>query len=137
MALADIRAALADVLTQALPAWSVSSTWRSKPEPPQLDIMLGQLEYDTAMQAGNQDLRYIIRATVQAGEDVSYQQALDPLIDWTDPYTSLKAALEADNTLGGTVSSLRVESVTELQSFPTEGGALPGVEFIVQVTPNG
>lgn len=135
---ADIRAAIASTLQSRLSGWSVSSTWRSSPEPPQLDMMLGPINYDTAMQAGNEDIRYIIRATVQAGEDIAYQQALDPLVDWgrSGTATSLKAALEVDPTLGGTVSNLRVTDVTELKTFPTPGGALPGVEFTVVVTPN-
>lgn len=134
---ADIRAAAATVLTDKLgDTWNVSSTWRAAPSPPQLDIMFGVLAYDLAMQAGNQDVQLIVRATVQAGEDQSYQAALDPLIDWSGATTSLKAALEVDKTWGGTISSCRVSEVSELKLYPTEGGGLPGVEFTVLVTPN-
>lgn len=135
---ADIRAAAAAVLEVALGGdWNVSSTYRAKPEPPQLDIMFGPLVYDTAMASGNEDVQLIVRATVQAGEDSAFQDALDPLIDWQDPTASLKAALESDATWGGTISNCRVSEVSELKLFPTEGGGLPGVEFTVLVTPNG
>jgi hypothetical protein len=100
-------------------------------------MMFGQLNYDTAMVAGNEDVQLIVRATVQAGEDQAYQSALDPLIDWAGSTSSLKAALELDATWGGTISSCRVADVSELKMYPTEGGALPGVEFTVLVTPNG
>lgn len=135
---ANIRAAAAAVLIAQLgSAWSVSSTYRAKPEPPQLDIMFLGFKYDTAMQSGNEDVELIVRACVQAGEDVAYQQALDDLIDWTGATTSVKGALEKDKTWGGTISSCRVSEVSELKLFPTEGGGLPGVEFTVCVTPNG
>jgi hypothetical protein len=134
----DIRTALAFALSSNLSGWSVSATWRAKPEPPQIDMMLGPVTYDRAMHAGNEDVSFIVRAVVQAGEDSAFQEALDPLIDWAgDRSTSLKAALENDKTLGGVVSSLRVSDVTELKAFPFDGGGLPGVEFTVLVTPNG
>ena len=98
--------------------------------------MLGPVQYDLAMALGNQDVRFIVRATVQQGED-SNQGALDSLIDWTGSSASLKAVLEADKTLGGVVSAVRVVDVSEMKLFPTEGGFLPGVEFNVEVTPNG
>lgn len=135
----DIRAACAAVLqTQLGLSWSVASFWRAKPEPPQLDLMFGQINYDTAMAGGNHDVQLIVRATAAPGEDSAYQENLDSIIDWDGtPQNSLKAALEFDATWGGTVSSCRVESVSELKMYPTEGGMLPGYEFVVQVTPNG
>lgn len=135
----DVRAACAAVLQSMLGLdWSVSSTWRAKPEPPQLDMMFGQTSYNTAMQGGNHDVSLIVRATAAPGEDSAYQVNLDPIIDWDGlPSTSLKAALEYDRTWGGTISACRVESVSEMKMYPTEGGALPGYEFTVQVTPNG
>lgn len=139
---ADIRAALAQFISDgpgSVPglggSWSVHSRWRVKPEPPQIDMMLGPINYDLAMRAGNEDVSFIVRATVQPGED-SNQDALDPLVDWSGS-GSLKAVLEADKTLGGAVSSLRVMAVSEMKQYPTEGGWIPGVEFTVEVTPNG
>lgn len=99
-------------------------------------MMFAGINYDLAMQDGNEDVQLIVRAVVQAGEDSAYQQNLDPLIDWAGT-GSLKYALELDNTWGGTISSCRVSDVSELKLFPTEGGGLPGVEFTVLVTPNG
>lgn len=100
-------------------------------------MMFGQLSYDTAMASGNEDVQLIVRAVVQAGEDSSFQQALDPLIDWSGVTTSVKGALELDATWDGAVSNCRVTEVSELKWYPTDGGVLPGVEFVVQVTPNG
>lgn len=135
---ADILSACAAKLSAAFGTnWSVSSFYRSKPEPPQIDMMLGPVAYDLAMGGGNQDVRVIVRATVQAGEDSSAQQALYPLMDWSGSGTSLKAALEADRSWGGTISSCRVTDVSELKLYPSEAGVLPGLEFTVEVTPNG
>ena len=132
---ANIRTAIASALATGLPAWSVSQYWRAKPEPPQIDMMLGPINYDLAMQGGNEDISFVIRATVQQAEDGN-QGSLDALVDWTSS-SSLKGVLEADRTLGGVVSSLRVSDVTEMKLFPTEGGFMPGVEFNVEIVPNG
>ena len=59
------------------------------------------------------------------------------LIDWSGSTTSLKGALELDATWGGTISNCRVVDVSELKMYSSPGGALPGVEFNVDVTPNG
>lgn len=132
----NIRTALNSVLAAGFSGWQTSPYLLPNPEPPTLDIMTGPISYDTAMASGNYDLEFIVRALVQWGDSTSAQAALDPLIDQGN--SSVKAVLEADKTLGGTVSSLRVTDVSEVKVYPTSGGSdAPGVEFRVAVTPNG
>lgn len=133
----DIRAALASKLQAGFTGWQVSQYLLANPEPPSLDISTGPIAYDTAMAYGNYDLRFIVRALVQWGDSGAAQAALDPLLDQTGT-SSVKAVLEADKTLGGTVSSLRVTDASEVKVYTIEGSSnAPGVEFMVEVTPNG
>jgi len=134
---ANIRAAIASTLQTALGStWGVSGYFLSKPEPPQIDLLYGPVVYDTAMRGGNHDVKLVLRATVQWGEATSAQQALDGLMD-SSGSSSLKAALEADKTLGGTIDYIRVTEVSEPKVYPTAGSDVVGVEFTVEVGPSG
>ena len=72
---------------------------------------------------------------VQWSDAVSAQVNLDELLEQAGD--SVKACLEADRTLGGVVSSLRVVGVTEPKVYPLAASDALGVEFAVAVTPNG
>lgn len=132
---AQIRAALANVLAAGFPTWSVSKYWQGKVEPPMLDIMTGPIAYDTAMARGNDDITYIIRASVQWTLDESAQAALDSLLDTDEPTTSMKGVVEADRTLGGTVDAIRVVEASEVKVYPSAGSDIVGIEFTCVVTP--
>ncbi len=125
---------MAAKLTPAFPAWNVTAQFKPSPNPPQIDMMPGPTLYDTAMAGGLHDETVIVRATVQPGDvESSAQNALDLLVS---PGTAgLKAALEADRTLGGTVQSLRVTDASEYKVYAVSGTPLIGVEFNVSIFP--
>ncbi len=130
----EIRAAMAAKLSAQFAAWNVTAQFKPSPNPPQIDMMPGPVLYDTAMAGGLHDETVIVRATVQPGDlEDSAQNALDALVS---PGTAgLKAALEADRTLGGTVQSLRVTDASEYKIYAAGGSDLVGVEFNVSIFP--
>lgn len=129
---AQIRAALKVALDAAFASsWNTSAYMLASPNPPQMEIIPAGVDYDTAMARGNDDLHYLVRAIVQHGGDVSAQENLDGLID-VKGAASMKVALEADKTLGGVVSDLRVTDVSEYKVYAQD---LLGVEFSVELYP--
>ena len=136
--IADIRTALASALSGTFgSAWNVYPYLQSKPELPSMEVVGAPMTYDLAMAGGNWDVQFLVRAMVQWSDAVSAQVNLDSLLEQAG--SSVKACLEADKTLGGVVSSLRVVGVTEPKVYPLSGGLSDalGVEFAVEVTPNG
>ena len=136
--IADIRDALAAALYGTFSAgWNVYPYLQSKPELPSMEVIGAPMMFDTAMAGGNWDVEFLVRAMVQWSDAVSAQVNLDSLLEQAG--SSVKACLEADKTLGGVVSSLRVVGVTEPKVYPLSGGQSDalGVEFAVEVTPNG
>ncbi|HZU80066.1 MAG TPA: hypothetical protein VE991_09135, partial [Acidimicrobiales bacterium] len=100
--IADIRAAIADVLTGHYSplGWTVSKYLSSQVQPPWMDIEIGPIDYDQAMRRGDDAVHVTIRAYTQWGDTDVGQAALDPLIDLQGP-DSVKTVLEQDKTLGG------------------------------------
>lgn len=126
-----LRAALAAVYTD----WQTTAYFLANPSPPSIDVMPGGIAYDTAMARGNDDLTYIVRAIVPLTLDLGSQAKLDTLLDRSGA-TSMKATLEADKTLGGVVSDLRVTEASEYKVYAVVGGTdALGVEFTVEVIP--
>jgi hypothetical protein len=136
--IADIRAAIAQALYGTFSAgWNVYPYLQSKPEVPSMEVVGAPMTFDLAMMGGNWDVQFTVRAMVQWSDAVSAQVNLDSLLEQAG--SGVKACLEADRTLGGVVSSLRVVGVTEPKVYPLSGGesGALGVEFAVEVTPNG
>ena len=136
--IADIREAIVKALNGTFSAgWNVYPYLQSKPEVPSMEVIGAPMVYDTAMAGGNWDVEFLVRCMVQWSDAVSAQINLDSLLDQGGQ--SVKACLEAGRTLGGVVSSIRVASVTEPKVYPLSGGVSDalGVEFAVEVTPNG
>jgi len=131
--IAEIREGLAANLQAVFSDRQVSAYMLAAPSPPAIDIIPDGITYDTAMQRGLDELHFIIRALVPATSDIGQQQNLDLMFDPHSP-TSVKAAVEADRTLGGIVSSLRVEDVSAYKyAVPESGPPAFAVEFSVLV----
>jgi len=129
----QIRAALAAALAAEYSAtWNISPYLLAAPNPPQIEIVSGAVDYDLAMGRGLDLIHYTVRAMVQHGSDLSGQINLDSLLDGTTA-TGMKAVLEADKTLGGVVEDLRVTEASELKVYPQ--GDFIGIEWIVEIYP--
>lgn len=127
--LTDIRAGLAEALTNAL-GDTVQATGYvlSQPTAPFFDIELAQdaADYDQTVARGLDLWRLIVRGVVSFDLDLQAQKQLD---EWVAPSgaTSVKAALEADRTLGGRVENLHV---TNLSGYRNVGNNFPSVQPI-------
>lgn len=130
----QIRAGLIGTLTTALGAtWTLNEYATSMSIAPFIAPLGADIEYDEAMNAGSDKMEWTILACVPAPSDQGSQINLEKLVGPRSA-TSLKTLVEADRTLGGTVSWARVVSVTKprLYSSPGNPEAL-GVEFTLEV----
>lgn len=103
----------------------------SAPTPPSIFIRHGGLEYDRAMGRGMDELTMIVAGFVH--RDEGGQMRLD---EWMDPGPGgLKAAIETDRSLGGSVNDCVVRSVAE--PLIATVGAIDGLlaEWTVTVYP--
>jgi hypothetical protein len=92
-----------------------------------------RIEYHKAMRVGKIDWPFTIQAYAAMTLDVRAQQIIDELISPTGAL-SVKAAVEADRTLGGLADDLIVQSVGGPLEFARENGAsVWGCEFSVLV----
>jgi hypothetical protein len=113
-ALSDIREGLAEALTNAFGAdVQVSGYVLSQPQPPFFDIELANdaIAFDQAAARGLDLWRFTVRGCVDYNLDLQAQKQLD---EWAAASgdASVKAALEADLSLGGRVEALHVTDMS-------------------------
>lgn len=91
--------------------------------------------FATMASAGQETWSFTIQAFVAAGGDIAAQQVLDELLN-SDGAHSLKAAVEADKTLGGACEDLIVRRVSSYQTYAkvVDGGLCIGAEWQVEVS---
>jgi hypothetical protein len=91
-------------------------------------------EYHQAMIDGQETWSLSVQAFVGSNSDIAAQQVLDELLA-TNGGHSVKAALEADKTLGGTVDCLIVRRcVSYLEYQRMDGSTALGAEWLVEVS---
>lgn len=131
---AQIRAGIAAaIVTGVGSGWQVSAYMLFMPQPPAIDIRPSGTDYDVAMARGEDQLTFTIRAMVAANVDQGAQIMLDTLLDTTDP-AGMKTAIEADLSLGGLVSDLRLVSASDYRALITDGSPpMLAVEFMLEV----
>lgn len=86
--------------------------------PPFAWPMLDTVTYNGAMRGGLITHVYTVTVVVGRAAERTAQNALDGYVSY-DSATSIRAALEADRTLGGVVQNLLVESANNIST--TEG----------------
>lgn len=121
-----------------LPDWQVSAYMLGDPTPPAMHIIPAEVKYDAAMHRGMDDIRMTIQAYTGIVSDRGAQERLDQLLNPTGA-TSMKAAVEADTTLGGKVDDLRVVIATGYQVYALNGqaGLVVGCEWTVHIVALG
>jgi hypothetical protein len=107
--LSAVRGALADALENVAndQGVQVSAYALAQPTPPGLQIIPPGVQYDQAMHRGLDTWIFIVQGFVALTTDVGSQVTLDQMCAPSGP-GSVKAALEADKTLGGVVQDLHV-----------------------------
>lgn len=134
----DIRGAIASTL-DAIEGLRAVAYEPDKISPPTAVVGDVSIDYDqtfgtAAARCHKLDITvrvYVARATDRAGQD-----RLDEYVSPTGA-SSIKAALEADKTLGGTVDDLHVPSMSGYGFYEVAGTVLMGAEFAVSVLASG
>ena len=96
----------------------------AQPTPPGIQILPPAVEYDSAFHRGIDEWTFTVQGFVSLTSDIGSQQVLDGLCAPSGS-SSVKAALEADNTLGGVVQSLRVVEQSPGRVVDVPGGGSP------------
>ena len=127
-----LRAALADVFE---PDVTVTAYMKKNPGPRHMQVMgPDQIEYDLAMQRGLDRWTLVIQAFAGSPEEKAAQARLDTWLAGSGA-TSVKAAVEADQTLGGVVTAARVSRSSGYREYDlsNRGDRTLGAEFFVDV----
>lgn len=137
--LQDIRAGIAANLTAhldlaPLTGCQISPYMLSAPTTPTVQVMGPDLiTYHRAMADGVNEWTLIVQAFVGLISDQGAQQVLDRMLDTTGA-ASVKAAIEADGTLGGAAFSTTVVSSSGYRQYQLGGQAdVLGCEWSIQI----
>lgn len=126
-----IRAALAASLQPAFDGQTFPYQ-QFNPTPPCAQVSRGPVTYDEAFGAGVNQMTFIVTAFVALTSDQGAQTLLDDYLAPTGA-KSIKAALEADETLGGQIQTLHVTDATGETVFNREqGGPVLGSQWTVE-----
>lgn len=128
----EIREAISAALKE-IPGMQASAYVLGNSTPPFAHVLRGELVYDQAMGHGTHTWTMRVRAYVALTTDIGAQKLLDEYLA-VDGERSIKAAIEADPTLGGVISDLQVKSASgEQEVVRDQGGPLLGSEWTVEV----
>jgi hypothetical protein len=130
--LQDTLCGTADPLIEGL---QVTAGMNLNPTPPSIDIYAAET-FTERVGFDSWQLNFVVRARVSSAEHEGGQDLLDTMMDPRSE-NSVRAALEGNDDLGGTVDSLFVGEVSGLSVFPSSGpeGSLMGCAWPVQVLP--
>lgn len=136
-----IRAGIAAAIKAVLPQVACTGYLLQNPSPPCFEVELGStgIVFDRAMQRGLDEWTFTVRGFSGASLDETAQRNMDAWLN-SSGGVSIKAALEADRTLGGIVNDLQVERVGQIRSYsPIANPTVQfyGVEWTVQVAVDG
>ncbi len=148
LVLADIRAALTTQIKAAVTNAQMSGYLLANPTTPSFELQLHEhdgVTYDLAMGRGLDQLKLVLRGFVSNGFDIEAQKRLDGWLA-SSGGESIKAAVESDRTLGGTVSDAHVSSAGGHRTFSITTmavGVAPvnqlylGAEWIIDILGKG
>lgn len=137
--IAEIREAMRSVLQSALGAEvTVHAYMKSSPVGRVVQVMGPDVvEFDLANRRGLDKLTMIVQAFSGSPEDQAAQTRLDTWIDSAGA-TSIKAAFEADHTLGGKVIAARVTRSSGYRQYQAVNSkTVLGTEFFIDVHNSG
>ncbi|PXY21125.1 hypothetical protein [Prauserella muralis] len=103
---------------------------------PAARVMPTRILYDSTMSRGADDFLFAVLLLVSLTADIEAYDDLDAYLAGSGP-TSVKAAIEADGSLGGIADFARVREVTQYGWVEVDGVQYLGAEQIVEVTASG
>jgi hypothetical protein len=125
----NIRAGLATRLA-TISGLRTSSTQPDNPNPPIAVIIPDNTRYDDTFGRGMDTTTFRIILIVSRAAEKYAQKKLDTYVSTTGS-TSIKAAIEGDRTLGGTVFDCRVTEMRNYGQISVGDVTYLGCEFIV------
>jgi len=127
--IADLRDGIAERL-ETVPNLRVSATFLDAPRPPVAMVLPERVDYDLNANRGADTFFFLISLLVGRADDRAAQRNIDTYIVGTD---SVKAAIEADRTLGGVANTARVTEMRNYGQVSVGDVVYLGVEFEVEV----
>lgn len=132
----DIRRGIAANVLAALPQSQCTGYLLENPQSPAFEVEFSGIEYEGAMARGLDTYEFTIRGLASSTVlDSQAQQILDLWLESTGS-TSIKAALEADRTLGGSANDaevIRVGPIREFSPISSPGTKYYGAEWTLRV----
>lgn len=135
----ELREAVAAAVNVAIPDIQCVPRMITNPTPPTAYVYPGPASYDLAMNRGLDSLELRVRAYISQTTDQGSQLRLDELLEPSGS-GSMKAAIEADTTLGGLVGygGCRVTGNSGYQEYQVQGhGPYLGSEWTLQIYASG
>lgn len=121
------------IALDTIPDLQASAQFLANPTTPSAHVFPGEIEFHKAMGNGHADWHLTVQAFVTVLFDSGAQKLLDKYIAEAGEY-SVKAAIEADGTLGGVADDLIVESCSGYRVYPRpEGSPVLGAEWKVRI----
>lgn len=138
--LADIRAGIAANIKAVIPECTCTGYLLESPNSPAFEVEFAGKVYDRSMHRGLDEWAFTIRGL--ASSSLLDQEAQRKLDTWlaSSGGVSIKAALEADKTLGGSVSDSfvqRVGPVREFTPISSPGTKYYGAEWVLVAVTSG
>jgi hypothetical protein len=134
---AELRQALAAALRAGLTGVQVSPYMTSSPTAPSAFLFPSTVDYDQAFGRGLDEYAFQLQAFVGEVSDVGAQTTLDRMLEPSGA-GSVKAAVEADPTLGGLVDDVTVTRFEGYRRFAVEGrGVVLGAEWSIRIRAGG
>lgn len=125
----EIRKGIAKNL-QSISGLRVSATFLDAPHPPVAMVLPDRIDYDLNANRGADTFTFTVSLLVGRADERSAQDKMDGYI--VGP-KSVKAAIEADRTLGGAANTCRVTEMRNYGQVPVGESLYLGVEFEVEV----
>jgi hypothetical protein len=102
------------------------------PTPPMAVVFPTRVTFDTAFARGSDEYEMTVRVIVARADERGAQGTLDAYCDSSGPL-SVKAAVEADRSLGGAAASVRVTDITDYGPVSIGETTFLAASFAVQV----
>jgi hypothetical protein len=125
----DLRTALATAMA-TIPNLRTSATVPDAPRPPVAVVMPDRIAYDVNANRGADRFFFTIMLLVGRADDRAAQNKLDAFLVGAN---SIKAAVEADRTLGGTANTCRVTEMSNYASMNVGETVYLAAQFTVEV----
>lgn len=126
-----IAAQLGDISGLRMKAFAPDSV-----NPPAVAVELTSLGFDSTFARGFDEFNFTVRVYASRASDKAGQNKIDSYLAGSGP-GSVKAAIEADKTLGGVAETLRVTGVDNYGIYDVGGTGYYGAEFSVIVWARG